>query len=77
MESFSPQDIYDHMNRNNVPEVKQGISDQTKEYLRQQLEQVTKQLEAEQREAKRKAALELKRSRAAKVKQNEQEKETT
>lgn len=75
MENFSPQEIYDLMNANSAKSKKrQGISEETKAYLRQQLEQVTKQLEAEQREAKRVAALE--KRRATKGKTNEQKENT-
>lgn len=72
----SPQDYYDAMmaKSQTMNEQRSGISEQTKEYLRQQLLEVTRQVEAEQREAKRLAALE--KRRAMKVKPSEQKENT-
>lgn len=75
---LDPQTIYACFaaNLKTADEQKSGLSEQTKQYLRQQVEAVTREREAEEREAKRVAALEKRRA-TNRAKKHEQEKEST
>lgn len=74
---LDPQTIYACFaaNLKTADEQKSGLSEETKEYLRQQVEAVTRQREAEEREAKRVAALEKRRA-TQRAKKDEQKENT-